>query len=183
MSFAGCLFIICPKQSQCWLSLMSTAYSSLSGIINSTAAFWVVPLGSYLDGGLLRKVALLLWVIKKHQNTTKGSFFLKSQYRRYLKVRDHVSPCESMCVFPCVLFFLRVCVRVFALSSRAARLLRTDTIRCIKTCQPGDAICVLDPTISVSHTFISLPSFREFTSPQGESTGSLADAKCANGST
>ncbi|XP_075894096.1 fibulin-1 isoform X1 [Nelusetta ayraudi] len=48
----------------------------------------------------------------------------------------------------------------------AARLHRTDTIRCIKTCQPGDAACVLDPTISVSHTFISLPSFREFTSPQ-----------------
>uniref|UniRef100_A0A665UB60 Fibulin-1 n=1 Tax=Echeneis naucrates TaxID=173247 RepID=A0A665UB60_ECHNA len=48
----------------------------------------------------------------------------------------------------------------------APRLERSDTIRCIKSCQPSDVACVLDPTHSVSHTFISLPTFREFTKPE-----------------
>ncbi|CAN9498982.1 unnamed protein product [Ophioblennius macclurei] len=48
----------------------------------------------------------------------------------------------------------------------AARLERSDTIRCMKSCQPSDIACVLDPTHSVSHTFISLPTFREFTRPE-----------------
>uniref|UniRef100_A0A3Q3ND41 Fibulin-1 n=1 Tax=Mastacembelus armatus TaxID=205130 RepID=A0A3Q3ND41_9TELE len=48
----------------------------------------------------------------------------------------------------------------------AARLERSDTIRCIKSCQPNDIACVLDPTHSVSHTFISLATFREFTGPE-----------------
>ncbi|TMS05429.1 Fibulin-1 [Larimichthys crocea] len=47
-----------------------------------------------------------------------------------------------------------------------ARLQLSDTIRCMKTCQPNDVACVLDPTHSVSHTFISLPTFREFTRPE-----------------
>ncbi|XP_030282666.1 fibulin-1 isoform X1 [Sparus aurata] len=47
-----------------------------------------------------------------------------------------------------------------------ARLQRSDTVRCIKTCQPKDVACVLDPMLSVSHTFISLPTFREFTRPE-----------------
>ncbi|XP_073327437.1 fibulin-1 [Pagrus major] len=47
-----------------------------------------------------------------------------------------------------------------------ARLQRSDTVRCMKTCQPNDVACVLDPTHSVSHTFISLPTFREFTRPE-----------------
>uniref|UniRef100_A0A8C3A8V8 Fibulin-1 n=1 Tax=Cyclopterus lumpus TaxID=8103 RepID=A0A8C3A8V8_CYCLU len=47
-----------------------------------------------------------------------------------------------------------------------ARLQRSDTIRCIKSCQPNDVACVLDPMHSVSHTFISLPTFREFTMPE-----------------
>lgn len=61
--------------------------------------------------------------------------------------------------------FLWVCM--FVLSFRVARLERSDTIRCIKTCQPNDVACVLDPTHSVSHTFISLPTFREFTRAEG----------------
>ncbi|KAG7522590.1 fibulin-1-like isoform X1 [Solea senegalensis] len=48
----------------------------------------------------------------------------------------------------------------------AARLQRTDTVRCIKSCQPSDIACVLDPVHSVSHTFISLPTYREFTKPE-----------------
>lgn len=72
-----------------------------------------------------------------------------------------------MCVFLCV--FLPVGVCMFVLSFRAPRLQRSDTVRCIKTCQPNDAACVLDPTLSVSHTFISLPTFREFTGPEGKS--------------
>ncbi|KAF3688569.1 Fibulin-1 [Channa argus] len=46
------------------------------------------------------------------------------------------------------------------------RLGRSDTIRCVKSCQPNDIACVLDPTQSVSHTSISLPTFREFTGPE-----------------
>uniref|UniRef100_A0A8C9Z093 Fibulin-1 n=1 Tax=Sander lucioperca TaxID=283035 RepID=A0A8C9Z093_SANLU len=46
------------------------------------------------------------------------------------------------------------------------RLERSDTIRCIKSCQPNDVACVLDPMHSVSHSFISLPTFREFTKPE-----------------
>uniref|UniRef100_A0AAQ5YS77 Fibulin-1 n=1 Tax=Amphiprion ocellaris TaxID=80972 RepID=A0AAQ5YS77_AMPOC len=47
-----------------------------------------------------------------------------------------------------------------------ARLERSDTIRCMKSCQPTDIACVLDTTHSISHTFISLPTFREFTRPE-----------------
>ncbi|XP_056273173.1 fibulin-1 [Pseudoliparis swirei] len=46
------------------------------------------------------------------------------------------------------------------------KLQRSDTIRCIKSCLPNDVACVLDPMHSVSHTFISLPTFREFTMPE-----------------
>ncbi|XP_020516510.2 fibulin-1 isoform X1 [Labrus bergylta] len=46
------------------------------------------------------------------------------------------------------------------------RLERSDTIRCIKTCQPNDVACVLNPTHSISHTFISLPTSREFLRPE-----------------
>lgn len=56
---------------------------------------------------------------------------------------------------------------MFVLYFRVARLQRSDTVRCIKTCQPKDVACVLDPMLSVSHTFISLPTFREFTRPEG----------------
>uniref|UniRef100_A0A3B4D1V6 Fibulin-1 n=1 Tax=Pygocentrus nattereri TaxID=42514 RepID=A0A3B4D1V6_PYGNA len=47
-----------------------------------------------------------------------------------------------------------------------ARVDRSDTIRCIKSCQPNDISCVLDPVHSISHTVISLPTFREFTKPE-----------------
>ncbi|KAJ4938095.1 hypothetical protein JOQ06_002721 [Pogonophryne albipinna] len=50
--------------------------------------------------------------------------------------------------------------------SLVARLQRSDTIRCIKSCQPNDVACVLDPMHSVSHTFISMPTFREFANPE-----------------
>ncbi|GAA6092440.1 fibulin-1 isoform X1 [Tachysurus ichikawai] len=46
------------------------------------------------------------------------------------------------------------------------RVDRSDIIRCIKSCQPNDITCVLDPVHSVSHTVISLPTFREFTKPE-----------------
>ncbi|KAL7867758.1 hypothetical protein SRHO_G00091420 [Serrasalmus rhombeus] len=49
---------------------------------------------------------------------------------------------------------------------RVARVDRSDTIRCIKSCQPNDISCVLDPVHSISHTVISLPTFREFTKPE-----------------
>ncbi|XP_032446481.1 fibulin-1 isoform X1 [Xiphophorus hellerii] len=40
---------------------------------------------------------------------------------------------------------------------------RSDTVRCIKSCLPNDIACVLDPTLSMAHTFFSLPTLREFT--------------------
>lgn len=48
----------------------------------------------------------------------------------------------------------------------AARLERSEVVRCIKSCQPNNIACVLDPTHSVSHTFISLPTFRELPRPE-----------------
>lgn len=65
----------------------------------------------------------------------------------------------------CLCFLLWVCM--FVLSFRVARLQRSDTIRCVKSCQPNDVACVLDPVHSVSHTFISMPTFREFAKPEG----------------
>ncbi|KAL0968016.1 hypothetical protein UPYG_G00261110 [Umbra pygmaea] len=43
---------------------------------------------------------------------------------------------------------------------------RSDNIRCVKSCQPNDMSCILDPVHSVSHTVISMPTYREFTKPE-----------------
>uniref|UniRef100_A0A6Q2XYH5 Fibulin-1 n=1 Tax=Esox lucius TaxID=8010 RepID=A0A6Q2XYH5_ESOLU len=51
-------------------------------------------------------------------------------------------------------------------AEETARIERSDTIRCVKSCQPNDISCVLDPVHSVSHTVISMPTFREFTKPE-----------------
>jgi hypothetical protein len=45
---------------------------------------------------------------------------------------------------------------------------KSDTVRCIKSCRPTDITCVRDPVHTISHTVISLPTFREFTGPEGE---------------
>lgn len=45
---------------------------------------------------------------------------------------------------------------------------KTDTIRCIKSCRPNDVTCMLDPVHTISHTVVSLSTFREFTRPEGE---------------
>lgn len=45
---------------------------------------------------------------------------------------------------------------------------KTDTVRCIKSCRPTDEACMRDPVHTVSHTVISLPTFREFSRPEGE---------------
>ncbi|KAM4618569.1 fibulin-1 isoform 1-T1 [Polymixia lowei] len=47
-----------------------------------------------------------------------------------------------------------------------AKVERSETIRCVKSCQPNDVACVLAPVHSVSHTVISMPTFREFTKPE-----------------
>uniref|UniRef100_A0A673G9M1 Fibulin-1 n=1 Tax=Sinocyclocheilus rhinocerous TaxID=307959 RepID=A0A673G9M1_9TELE len=46
------------------------------------------------------------------------------------------------------------------------RVDRADIIRCVKSCQPNDISCVLNPILSISHTAISLPTFREFNKPE-----------------
>ncbi|XP_037110487.1 fibulin-1 isoform X1 [Syngnathus acus] len=48
----------------------------------------------------------------------------------------------------------------------SSRLERSDPVRCVKSCQPTNVACILDDTHSVSYTFISLPTFREFTRPE-----------------
>uniref|UniRef100_A0ACB8EBA7 Uncharacterized protein n=1 Tax=Sphaerodactylus townsendi TaxID=933632 RepID=A0ACB8EBA7_9SAUR len=50
--------------------------------------------------------------------------------------------------------------------SGSIRQEKTDTIRCIKSCRLNDVNCVLDPVHTISHTVISLPTFREFTRPE-----------------
>ncbi|ELV12522.1 Fibulin-1 [Tupaia chinensis] len=49
---------------------------------------------------------------------------------------------------------------------RGLRPEKTDTIRCFKSCRPSDVTCVLDPVHTISHTVVSLPTFREFTRPE-----------------
>lgn len=85
-------------------------------------------------------------------------FALTFLYRHHLKVRGHITVC-------CILCFLWMCL--FIPIFRLQRIQLSDTIRCIKSCQPNDVACVLDPTHSLSHTFISLPTFREFLKPEG----------------
>ncbi|XP_042608552.1 fibulin-1 isoform X1 [Cyprinus carpio] len=46
------------------------------------------------------------------------------------------------------------------------RVDRADFIRCVKSCQPNDISCMLNPILSFSHTAISLPTFREFNKPE-----------------
>ncbi|KAG9335465.1 hypothetical protein JZ751_004594 [Albula glossodonta] len=42
-----------------------------------------------------------------------------------------------------------------------AQIDRSDTVRCVKSCQPNNISCIMDPIHSISHTVISLPTFRE----------------------
>lgn len=64
------------------------------------------------------KAALLLCLQRKKQKTHKKTnplkavCALKSHYGRWLEVRGHVCPCKSVCAFPRVLFFSRVCMCV-----------------------------------------------------------------------
>nr|XP_023647166.1 fibulin-1-like isoform X1 [Paramormyrops kingsleyae] len=39
-------------------------------------------------------------------------------------------------------------------------------VRCVKSCPPNDAACLSDPVQSISHTVISLPTFRDFVKPE-----------------
>uniref|UniRef100_A0A8C4VH07 Fibulin-1 n=1 Tax=Gopherus evgoodei TaxID=1825980 RepID=A0A8C4VH07_9SAUR len=58
------------------------------------------------------------------------------------------------------------CPENYRKSGDTVGLERTDTIRCIKSCRPNDVNCVLDPVHTISHTVISLPTFKEFTKPE-----------------
>ncbi|XP_030627474.1 fibulin-1 isoform X2 [Chanos chanos] len=51
-------------------------------------------------------------------------------------------------------------------AGETVRVERSDTIRCVKSCQPNDISCVLDPVHSISHTVISMPTFRDFSKPE-----------------
>ncbi|XP_041441183.1 fibulin 1 L homeolog isoform X1 [Xenopus laevis] len=43
---------------------------------------------------------------------------------------------------------------------------RADTVRCIKSCRPNDFQCMANPVHTISHTVISLPTFRDFNRPE-----------------
>uniref|UniRef100_A0A803TVP2 Fibulin-1 n=1 Tax=Anolis carolinensis TaxID=28377 RepID=A0A803TVP2_ANOCA len=58
------------------------------------------------------------------------------------------------------------CPENYRKSGETVRQEKTDTVRCIKSCRPNDVNCVLDPVHTISHTVISLPTFREFTRPE-----------------
>ncbi|XP_026535037.1 fibulin-1 isoform X3 [Notechis scutatus] len=58
------------------------------------------------------------------------------------------------------------CPENYRKSGDTIRHEKTDTIRCIKSCRPSDANCILDPVHTISHTVISLPTFREFSRPE-----------------
>lgn len=92
------------------------------------------------------KFLITQWAAPKNALLLWVSETNDSLFRDYLTVRGHV------CLFS------------------SARLERFDAIRCVKSCQPSDSACILDPTLSVSYTFISLPTFREFTKPEGRYT-------------
>ncbi|XP_032348333.1 fibulin-1 isoform X6 [Camelus ferus] len=58
------------------------------------------------------------------------------------------------------------CPENYRRSADTLRQEKTDTVRCIKSCRPNDVTCVLDPVHTISHTVVSLPTFREFTRPE-----------------
>ncbi|XP_045408750.1 fibulin-1 isoform X1 [Lemur catta] len=65
--------------------------------------------------------------------------------------------------FRCLAF---ECPENYRRSADTLRQEKTDTVRCIKSCRPNDVTCVFDPVHTISHTVISLPTFREFTRPE-----------------
>uniref|UniRef100_A0A8I5NDA0 Fibulin-1 n=1 Tax=Papio anubis TaxID=9555 RepID=A0A8I5NDA0_PAPAN len=65
--------------------------------------------------------------------------------------------------FRCLVF---ECPENYRRSAATLQQEKTDTIRCIKSCRPNDVTCVFDPVHTISHTVISLPTFREFTRPE-----------------
>ncbi|XP_058424132.1 fibulin-1 isoform X2 [Diceros bicornis minor] len=65
--------------------------------------------------------------------------------------------------FRCLAF---ECPENYRRSADTLRQEKTDTVRCIKSCRPNDVTCVLDPVHTISHTVVSLPTFREFTRPE-----------------
>lgn len=58
------------------------------------------------------------------------------------------------------------CPENYRRSADTFRQEKTDTVRCIKSCRPTDEACIRDPVHTVSHTVISLPTFREFSRPE-----------------
>uniref|UniRef100_A0A672NYB0 Fibulin-1 n=1 Tax=Sinocyclocheilus grahami TaxID=75366 RepID=A0A672NYB0_SINGR len=74
----------------------------------------------------------------------------------YQREKEELSPCFSP----------QVTHRDLAFWPTRPRVDRADIIRCVKSCQPNDISCMLNPILSISHTAISLPTFREFNKPE-----------------
>uniref|UniRef100_A0A667YX29 Fibulin-1 n=1 Tax=Myripristis murdjan TaxID=586833 RepID=A0A667YX29_9TELE len=58
------------------------------------------------------------------------------------------------------------CPPNFRRASEGPRSDSTVSVRCIKSCQPNDISCAVDPIHLITHTSLSLPTFREFTMPE-----------------
>ncbi|XP_043944028.1 fibulin-1 [Protopterus annectens] len=43
---------------------------------------------------------------------------------------------------------------------------RVETVRCTKYCRGNDMTCISNPVHTISHTVVSLPTFRDFTNPE-----------------
>lgn len=42
------------------------------------------------------------------------------------------------------------------------------SVRCVKTCQSNNISCIHDPVHLITHTGLSLPTFRDFSEPEGK---------------
>ncbi|XP_010885442.2 fibulin-1 isoform X1 [Esox lucius] len=81
---------------------------------------------------------------------------------------SHSCKAAEVCVniqggFRCLSF---ECPPNYRRAAEGHRSVSSVNVRCIKSCKPSDIGCVLDPSHSISHTVVSLPTFRDFTGPE-----------------
>ncbi|KAJ8006849.1 hypothetical protein DPEC_G00111490 [Dallia pectoralis] len=81
---------------------------------------------------------------------------------------SHNCKAAEICVntqggFRCVSF---ECPENFHRTTEGSRSDTSVNVRCVKSCKSNDFGCVLDPSHSISHTVVSLPTFRDFVGPE-----------------
>uniref|UniRef100_A0A665WMP8 Fibulin-1 n=1 Tax=Echeneis naucrates TaxID=173247 RepID=A0A665WMP8_ECHNA len=58
------------------------------------------------------------------------------------------------------------CPPNFRQAAQGSRHDSSASMRCLKSCQPNDVGCALDPVHLITHTVLSLPTFRDFSGPE-----------------